>query len=832
MAVARRIRSLGLRFIVAISITAAKSGETGDRDEPSRVECLHCGTLFRLRQGTDREFCCAGCRFVHQLIDQEGLERFYHLKGSDVMTPVKSLAFQERDWTWLQSEVEVVEADLDAGQAAKKVFEMQGLSCVACVWLIEKLFQRQSGALRIVVDTQRGRVTLWWQAGKFAAADFARELLKFGYAMGPVGVGSRDDVPQSRELATRTGVAGALAMNAMVFTLPSYLGMKDDFLLAGIFDLITLASATIALFVGGGYFFGRAWRAMAAGSLHMDLPISIGLITAYVGSVIGWLSGMESLKYFDFVAVFAFLMLAGRWIQQTALEKNKQQVLSGDLSLREVLIENEEGGTHWVAVEELKKGQYFLLKPGDPSPVSARLDRGDGDFSFEWINGEPEARTLRQGSEIPGGAMNVGRAALPLLTLDVFAGSRLEQLVSGGEGLVESSRDLGRVLQWYLIVVLVVALLGALAWLGLAHDGARAFQVFISVLVVSCPCALGLALPFLDELIVSRLRRSGVFIQKISLWSRLKRVRRVVFDKTGTLTLDAPKLTNPGVLDHLNEDERAALVNLLEGSYHPIARALREELASRGWWRGDAKSAVAVGSVEESVGCGVSWCDGLGVTWTLGKAGWKDSGRSAKLGKAQERGGDVASVFARDGNWVAGFEFEEALREDACDEIRMLSDMGYELGILSGDREERVMAIAKMLGIDPQGVQAGLNPVEKADWIRRHDPETILYIGDGANDSLAFDAAACRGTPAVGTGVLESRADFYFLGRGLHAIRELLSLVNQRQRTIRLILIVAVSYNVLAVAICLVGWMNPLLAAILMPLSSLAALFLANTVKA
>lgn len=806
---------------MAISATGQDLGRSESyKGERRHAECLHCSTVFVLRSGTDSEFCCAGCRFVHQLIDQEGLDRFYHLKGSDVMTPVKSLAFQERDWDWLQAEVDLAEARVEKGEAVKRVFELQGLSCVACVWLIEKVYQRQLGALRIIVDTQRGRVTLWWQKGKFVATEFAKELLRFGYAMGAVGEGGHEQRAQSRELATRVGVTGALAMNAMAFTLPRYLGMREEFLLAGVFGLITLASATIALLVGGGYFFGRAWRAMAAGSLHMDLPISIGLITAYIGSLVGWVSGMESLMYFDFVAVFAFLMLVGRWLQQSALEKNRERVLSGDLSLREVLVENEDGKVSLVAVEELERDQHFLLKPGDPSPVSARLVREDGEFSFEWINGEPEARTLRRGSEIPGGAMNVGRANLFLLALDVFEGSRLQQLMSRGESIAESSRELRSVLQWYLIAVLAVALLGAAGWLLLAHDGARAFQVFISVLVVSCPCALGLALPFLDELIVSRLRRSGIFIQEISLWSRLKRVKRVVFDKTGTLTLDAPKLMNSEVLDDLQQDQKTALVNLLSGSHHPIARAVREELATRGWWQ--AEKASNGNRVKEVVGSGVQWQDDAGKVWSLGKLGWQEQ---------EEVQGDASCVFSCEGASIAAFEFEEALREDAGDEVRALSLMGYGLGILSGDQEQRVVNIADRLGIDRGQVLAGLNPEQKAEWILQHDADTILYVGDGANDSLAFDAAGCRGTPAVGTGILESRSDFYFLGRGLHAIRELLNLVRQRQKVIVKILTVAVVYNVLAVIVCLAGWMNPLLAAVLMPLSSLLALFLAKSIK-
>jgi Cu2+-exporting ATPase len=793
---------------------------------PADSRCLHCGTDYPTPSDPAEEsgFCCAGCQFVHGLIGSEGLDQFYDLRGRQTLQPVKSLAFQKRDYDWLGDQAHAAEAVCaTCEEPARLTLDLQGISCAACVWLIERVFRRHPGGLRIVVDAQSGLMRLWWEPGKFDAVAFAEDLQHFGYAAGPASEDAekRAARSESRGLLTRVGLVGGLAMNTMAFTLPRYLGMGEEFELARLFELITLASASLALLVGGGYFFRRAWRALSIGALHMDLPISIGLIAAYLGSLVGWLFRIESLMYFDFVATFAFLMLGGRWLQQAAVEKNRAALLTDSDRRREIPRLTAEGAIETVAATELVPGDRFLAKPGETLPVAARLEGPSAaEFSLEWINGEPEPRALPPGADIPAGAVNVGRAPATVQATEAHADSLLTRLIEASERAghadepagAETGRDFARVLRGYLAIVLITALVGGLAWLGAGKGWPAALQVLISVLVVSCPCALGVALPLLDDVVVARLRKSGLFVQHGGLWTRLKPVRRIVFDKTGTLTREAPRLVNPDALAALTDDESAILAGLVRDSRHPVGRAVREALVSEGIRE------RSLPQIEETVARGVSWHDpDTGTDWSFGKAGWKSADSP-----------EAATVFAKNGGVLAALRFEEALRSDAIAEVAALQRRGYQLAILSGDAPERVHQIATQLGLDPEQAIGGASPQEKAEWVIRHEPERTLYIGDGANDTLAFEAAACRGTPAIGSGVLERQSDFYFLGQGLHAIRRLIDTARRRRVVGARVVGVAVAYNVLAVAIALSGWMNPLLAAVLMPISSVVTLAIAS----
>lgn len=286
------------------------------------------------------------------------------------------------------------------------------------------------------------------------------------------------------------------------------------------------------------------------------------------------------------------------------------------------------------------------------------------------------------------------------------------------------------------------------------------------------------------------------------LWSKLGRVRKIVFDKTGTLTLESPVLQNPEALASLAAPEREALVGLVQDNLHPIARCLHESLLASG-----AGNALA-GEVEEEVGSGV-W---LG-PWSLGKAGWRDAGPPAQ-----------ETVLANAGRVVARFRFADSVRPGAAAELAMLASWGYAIYILSGDSRDKVQALASELGLPWFRAHGELTPGEKARWIEDHAGDDALMLGDGANDSLAFDQALCRGTPVIHRGVLEAKADFYYLRRGIGGIRELLATERTRRRVQAAIIAFSVAYNLVACAFAMAGRVNPLVAAVLMPASSLASL--------
>jgi Cu2+-exporting ATPase len=567
--------------------------------------------------------------------------------------------------------------------------------------------------------------------------------------------------------------------------------------------------------------------------LHIDLPISVGLLAAYAGSVYAYLRGAHGFMYFDFVSTFTFLMLVGRWLQEKAVERNRAQLLA---SQNEPPPVRTVPGHEQLPIAELAPGMRFALEPGQVAPVRSTLRSEAAMLGLEWINGESEAALAPHGRIVSAGAVNCGQAAIELEALERWDDSLLRKLLHVAPPATARNERLERFIRRYIVVVLGIAAIAFAGWWAYSRDLLSALQVLVSVLVVSCPCASGVALPLCSDLAASRLRKHGVFLRDPEMWARLQRVRKIVFDKTGTLTLEGISLRNPKVLRQLTARDRSALLALVSDSPHPVSGCLREQLlADR------VPPAQTAESPRETVGFGVE-AELDGVLYRLGRPEWavrvvanaevQSDGKPSRSkafgsrsdvdGLTDDGAGDC--VFSRGGEVLARFSFGEEARSDAAEEIAALQGDGRDVYILSGDRRAKVEAMANRLGLPLGRCLAELSPVQKAEWIGTADRRDTLYLGDGANDSLAFDRAWCTGTPAVDRGLLEQKAGFYFLGRGLAGLRALLEMSRRRTATAHRVVAFAISYNVVAIALCVAGQMNPLMAAILMPASSLVSL--------
>jgi len=754
--------------------------------------CRHCGSALIDERMRTSGFCCAGCSYVYRLVHEHGLAGYYRIKD-EITVPADAAVFEVRDQEWLETAQR--EAEAATAGIPGLTLEVQGISCAGCVWLIERIFRQQPGARDIFVNPQYGTMQFRWVRDEFSAAGFARRLQAFGYLAGPAGGAVAE--PESRALVKRIGLCAAFALNVMLFSLPVYFGMERTYEWAGLFGILNAAFGTLSLLVGGVYFIGRAGRALRERATHIDQPIAIGIVGAYAGSLYGWLSGREEFVYFDFVSVFIVLMLIGRWAQVAAVERNRRRLLAHQPKPRQVRLAD---GTE-VPPERVQAGQVLELVPGQTLPVEARLEAESATFSLASINGEAEPRVFRVGQRVPAGAVNVGRHVARLASLQGWSESLLARLLEPGARVEARHGLLELVVRGYLIGILGVALLAGIAWWSHTGDARQTWAVVTAVLVVSCPCAIALAFPLADEIATVALRRRGVFVREGDLWSKLSRVRKLVFDKTGTLTLETPVLLNPGALAALDGEARAALLGLVSDNQHPVSECLGQHLRAGG------TDVPLAGVVEETVGAGVT----LG-PWSLGRAGWRDAGG----------GGDT--VLAREGAVVARFRFADAVRSDARAEIAALRRLGLGVQILSGDRPEKVAALAAELGLPADCGQGGLSPEAKAAWIDENGAGAVLMLGDGANDSLAFERALCRGTPVIHRGVLERKADFYYLGQGIGGLRQLFETDAIRRRTQRFILVFSIVYNVTAVGLAVAGKINPLVAAALMPINSLLTL--------
>lgn len=793
---------------------------TAALDAPSRTPrarpaCRHCGAPLIDARMVETGFCCAGCAYVFRLVNEHGLAGYYRIKDT-VTVPADAAVFQPRDYVWLETAQQEAEAATPVPRIPELSLDVQGISCAGCVWLIERLFQQQPGARDISVNAQLGSMRLRWVRGAYSAPDFARKVQAFGYLVGPAGEDTTE--PESRGLVKRIGLCAAFAMNVMLYTLPGYFGMERTFEYARLFGVLSLVFGTLSFLVGGSYFLSRAVRALREGVLHIDLPIALGVIGAYTGSLYGWLAGDERFVYFDFVSGFILLMLIGRWAQVAAVEQNRRRLLRQQPKPRKVRVLVADGAIREIAPERLLKTEIFLVGPGQTVPVEARLETAAATFSLTSINGEAEPRVFHPGQRVPGGAVSLSRVDVRLAAQQAWGESLLAQLLAPAPRPGWRQVFLEKTIRGYLIGIITVAVLAGLGWWLATGDALRTWSVVTAVLVVSCPCAIGLAFPLADEMATVAMRRHGVFVRDNDLWAKLGRVRKLVFDKTGTLTLENPVLKNPEALLALDPAARAALLALVRDNPHPLSQCLCEQLLA------DGATSPLEGEVRETVGFGVELITTTGSTWTLGRPGWAAGNPRSFFTHYVKNIPDGEVALACGGKVVARFWFADTARPDAQVEIAGLAARGLPAYILSGDQSGKVAALAAELGLPATHAQGELTPQGKADWLTQQGAEEVLMLGDGANDSLAFDRALCRGTPVIHRGVLEQKADFYYLGRGIGGIRALFEINGVRRRTQRVILCFSITYNLLVVGLAVAGRVNPLVAAILMPASSLTTL--------
>ncbi|MFK7984890.1 MAG: heavy metal translocating P-type ATPase metal-binding domain-containing protein [Sandaracinaceae bacterium] len=763
--------------------------------EPSR--CDHCAAP--LRGDEPDAFCCGGCRRVHGMLHGLGLERYYALRdGAGV--PVGEAS--ERDQKWLEPMLEQV-ATGDA--LCRLTMDVQGIHCAACVWLIEELTRREPAAKRVVVNPTRGRIELVVDPG-FDLFRWVEGVEGLGYLLGPA---LKTAARETDDLTLRMGISIALAMNTMMLALAMYLGLSEG----PVYELarqITFALGSATVLVGGSWFVKSAWRAARQGLVHLDLPIAVGIVLAFAGSVVSFFTRAGA-DYFDTVAIFVALMLVGRWIQARIVARNRDRLLASD-GVEGLLARRREGAeVKLVRCVDLVEGDELMLAPGDLVPVAAELGTA-ARMRLDWIDGESAPREFGAGQTAPAGAFHASDSAIVARCLTDFAESPLVDLLTPNDARTDGPGHLGDgIARLYVGAVLGLAAAGFLYWWSVGTLG-DAVSVSTAVLVVTCPCAFGIAAPLAHELVRARLQQAGLFARTTSLLSNAAAVTRVVFDKTGTLTTGTPQLASVASLAALNDGERAALLKLATQSTHPKSRAVVDALAQVGGRVLVSNDGDSV--VQEAAGCGVQTrVDGR--LHRLGRPDW-----AAPEHELPES--DL--VYAIDGRPAAVMQTRETARPDAAEEIRRLEAAGYETWILSGDQTAKVRALAASLGVPADRAIGDASPEGKASWLAAHGPEQTLFVGDGINDSLAADVALVSGTPAVDRPFMAARSDFYFVTAGLEPIRAVLAASHRLRRVVRADLAFALTYNAGAVALALVGLVEPWVAAILMPLSSVATL--------
>lgn len=756
--------------------------------------CRHCGAP--LPAGSVGPFCGEGCAKAFGLIEEAGLTSFYdHLIRDPSMRPLRPEEHPVRDLSLNVKAGEEGTASLD--------LMVDGLHCAACCWLIEIMLTRCAEVITARINYSTRRLHLAWRGAPEKAAKFVGLAEALGFRLTPFDPARLDSYlnKETRELLRCLAVAGFAAANVMLLSVSVWAGHATGMGQATR-DLMHWLSALIglpAILYAGRPFFRSAWLAVRHGRSNMDLPISIGVIAA-AGMSLSETVRHGPYAYFDSAVTLLFFLLIGRVLDLRARGRTREaaaHLLS--LGVTGATRLADDGRAETVALSALRRGDRILVATGERIGADGTVATGRSDLDASLLTGESLPLAIEPGSAVFAGQINlsapltvtVGAAGDDTLLAEIV---RLMEAAESGQARYRRLAD--RLVPIYAPVVHVAALGTYLFWWAVAGQIWQiALLRAVSVLIITCPCALGLAIPAVQVAASGRLFRRGILLKSATALERLADADRVVFDKTGTLTLGKPELKNDPDRD---EDVLRLAAGIARASRHPLARALSAV-------RPDEP--VRPG-VEEIPGCGLMAGD-----VRLGSRIW--------VGLSDDASIDPELWLSLPGLPRVRFAFEETLRPDAVETVTWLSHAGYSVSLLSGDRPSAVAAMAKRCGIEDW--QGGVDPATKVRWVSAAKAlgERVLMVGDGLNDAPALAAAHVSMSPASAADVTQTTADIIFQGESLSAVAEALSVAKKARSVIRQNLAFAVLYNLAAVPLAVAGWVTPPLAAALMSSSSL-----------
>lgn len=777
--------------------------------------CWHCGEalpatgmLEAVVGGSARPVCCQGCRAAAEWIDRLGLADYYRLRSEPAPRPAAETGDAA---AWAREDVARHVVHELGEDERETILLVDGIRCSACVWLIERSLGALPGVASVQVNASAQRARVTWDANRCALPAILETLAHTGYKGLPLDVAALDDSRrrESRQALKRLVVAGFGAMQAMMYASALYLGAFDDIGTStrDLFRWLGVLAAAPVVFYSAAPFFSGALRSLRARRLGMDVPVAIAIALIYVASLVEALRGGEEV-YFDSVSMFVFFLLVGRYLEMRARHR------AGDLSdalarLTPMFADRvrADGSIERVAAATLTVGDLVHVADGGAVPADGVLESASCRVDESLLSGESAAVAKQAGDTLVAGSLLVqGPARLRvqqvgadtvlagILALVTRAQTERPRLAQAGEKAASG----------FVARVLALATLTAIGWS--IVDPSRAFTATLAVLVVSCPCALALAVPAALTRALAVLAQRGVLVVRPDAVEALAGATHIVFDKTGTLTLPELALDRIELGRAASRDEAVALAAALaHGSRHPVSRALAD-LAG--------EAAPAADELRETAGSGLEG---------------RVHGRRLRLGRADFALGDTtdarafddAVVLADDEGLVAAFHLGERLRPDARAAADALRAEGLALEIVSGDAAARVATVASRLGIDEW--RARQRPPDKLARLAelRAGGARVVAVGDGINDAPVLAGADVAIAMGAGAELAQASSDIVLRSERLGALADARAVACETLRILRQNQRWALCYNLSVVPFGALGFVPPWLAAIGMSVSSL-----------
>ncbi len=745
--------------------------------------CRHCGLP------SSADFCCSGCEAVYSCIHSLGLDDYYRFRAGPPDSP---------------AELPASAAPYDRPEIAERYAVgdswhvlVDGLHCAACAWLVEQALQRLEGVREARVNYATSRLKV---SGSVSLGAVVAAVQALGYRATPYhpDVQERPRAEEDRTLLRRLAVAGCAAGNIMLMAAALYSGAAEEQHFQTLFHQVSLLLVLPVVLYSAVPFWKGAWSALMARTLTMDVPIALGLGITFLASLVG------PQVYYDTVAMFVFVLLIGRYLERLARGR-VSSTLERLLALQVETARLADGSE--VPVEQLEGGARVLVGPGCRLPADGRVESGRAFVDESMLTGESRPRAVEPGETVLGGSLNLDGSLVVLVT-GVGSQSVLARLARRVEEAQSQRPPIGRLADQaarrFLVVVHSLAAFTFVAWQ--LVDPSRAMEVAVSVLIITCPCALGLATPLVVAVATGRAAARGLLFRGGEALEACRAVTTVVLDKTGTLTEGRLQLDEilcePGCERHWLRLAAAAE----QSCPHPLGRSL---VAAWG-----EEPLPAVEDLESLPGLGLR-CRVEGQRLTVGSRALVSQG-------TWQRSGCTMVYLEVDGRVEACFALSDSLRPEAVEVVGQLRRRGLRLILASGDQASCVEEVATRLSLDQ--CYADMLPEDKHTLVRELEArgERVAMVGDGVNDAPALSAATLGVAVENGTDLACEAADLVLRRPGLAPLEEAFALAESAWGRLLANVGLALTYNLIAIPSAMLGLVSPLFAAVAMPLSSLA----------
>lgn len=785
---------------------AVKTATTKNNSKTSdTASCFHCGEPCATTVVTfdDKGFCCEGCRTVYEILNANDLCRYYDL---DDQAGWNVKAKPQEEYAYLDDEqVQARLIDFTDGETTRVHFEIPQIHCASCIWLLEKLYKLNEGILSSKVNFLQKTIYIQFDETKISLRKLVEVLNSIGYAPA-IRLKDLDESKRGsyeRQYIYKLGVAGFAFGNIMLLSFPEYLGLDAlaEGSFARFFGYMNIFLALPVLFYSGSEYLRSAWRGLMRRELNIDVPIAIGILTLFLRSVYEILSHTGA-GYLDSLAGLVFFLLIGKWFQQRtyhriAFDRDYRSYfpIAANKVTEEKIIPT--------SLDKLQIGDQIVIKNGELIPADAVLEIGEAHIDYSFVTGESEPVRMTAGEKLFAGGRQVGDPITVRLIKSVsqsYLTSLWNEEAFVKDQETQASKLANKVGTYFTVVILLIAFATLSFWL--PRDMSVAINAFTAVLIIACPCAVALAIPFIFGNVLSILGRQQFFMKNTNVIEALDSISAVIFDKTGTLTnRKEAQVSYRGAA--LDAAEKAALYALSNPSNHPKSQAIAHFLSE------DIDVLPKTTDWSETTGKGVAARIG-NQAYQLGSGSW--------LGVDAGQNGGV--FWSKEGEVQGAFQVQHSLRE-GTDQLFAYWRPKAEIHLLSGDNPRDANLFSQLLPAERLHFQQ--SPHDKLAFIQeKQKRHQVLMFGDGLNDAGALKQSDVGIVITENTNNFTPASDAILAAEQFDQLPRFLAFAKKSIRLVYGAYGFAFVYNIIGLSFAVQGALSPVIAAILMPLSSIS----------